>query len=73
MSPLPLVQYNEMKMEGSDWMVVNLNVSGYYRVNYDMRNWMNLLQILETSHKVPATAFNVLSTSSKLNTNKHCV
>lgn len=24
-----------MKLTGSDWLMVNLNVSGYYRVNYD--------------------------------------
>ncbi|MCI4380406.1 hypothetical protein PGIGA_G00239860 [Pangasianodon gigas] len=42
---------NEMKVSGSDWLVANLNVSGYYRVNYDMRNWNNLLRLLLTSHE----------------------
>ncbi|MCJ8734507.1 hypothetical protein PDJAM_G00236430 [Pangasius djambal] len=43
---------NEMKISGSDWLVANLNVSGYYRVNYDMRNWNTLLQLLQTSHEM---------------------
>ncbi|KAB5571695.1 hypothetical protein PHYPO_G00228010 [Pangasianodon hypophthalmus] len=42
---------NEMKVSGSDWLVANLNVSGYYRVNYDMGNWNNLLRLLLTSHE----------------------
>lgn len=45
-----------MKMVDSDWLVANLDVSGYYRVNYDMENWRKLLHNLQTSHKVPTTA-----------------
>lgn len=43
-------------MGASDWMVANLNMLGYYRVNYDMENWRKLLQTLQTSHEVPTTA-----------------
>ncbi|XP_017329198.1 alanyl (membrane) aminopeptidase b, tandem duplicate 1 [Ictalurus punctatus] len=44
-------QNTEMKMVGSDWLVANLNVSGYYRVNYDMENWNKLLHLLQTAHE----------------------
>ncbi|TTJ07847.1 Aminopeptidase N [Bagarius yarrelli] len=44
-------QNDMMKMVGSDWLVVNLDVVGYYRVNYDMGNWRKLLEKLQTSHQ----------------------
>uniref|UniRef100_A0A8C7JZQ6 Aminopeptidase n=1 Tax=Oncorhynchus kisutch TaxID=8019 RepID=A0A8C7JZQ6_ONCKI len=37
---------------GSEWVLANLNVSGYYRVNYDMDNWERLLNQLTTDHTV---------------------
>ncbi|XP_036423928.1 alanyl (membrane) aminopeptidase b [Colossoma macropomum] len=39
------------EVTGNDWIVANLNVSGYYRVNYDMDNWERLLTTLRTSHE----------------------
>lgn len=35
-----------------DWVLANLNVSGYYRVNYDIQNWERLLNQLTTNHQV---------------------
>ncbi|XP_059809077.1 aminopeptidase N-like isoform X2 [Hypanus sabinus] len=37
---------------GTDWVLANIDVVGYYRVNYDERNWKNLIKQLETNHKV---------------------
>lgn len=34
---------------GTDWVLVNHNVVGYYRVNYDQNNWHKLLQTLDTN------------------------
>ncbi|XP_051918007.1 aminopeptidase Ey-like isoform X2 [Hippocampus zosterae] len=39
-----------MKLTGSDWLLANLNVVGYYRVNYDQGNWDRLLEILSSAH-----------------------
>ncbi|KAF3854282.1 hypothetical protein F7725_022337 [Dissostichus mawsoni] len=42
---------NEMKTSGpSVWVLANLNVLGYYRVNYDQGNWDRLLNALRTNH-----------------------
>ncbi|XP_061825773.2 aminopeptidase N-like [Nerophis lumbriciformis] len=39
-----------MKTSDSEWLLANLNVVGYYRVNYDQGNWDRLLQTLNTNH-----------------------
>ncbi|XP_030045538.1 aminopeptidase Ey [Microcaecilia unicolor] len=36
----------------SDWVLANINVEGYYRVNYDSGNRKKLLQQLQTNHLV---------------------
>ncbi|XP_058252399.1 alanyl (membrane) aminopeptidase b, tandem duplicate 1 [Hemibagrus wyckioides] len=75
-------QNDMMKMVGSDWLVANLDVSGYYRVNYDMGNWKKLLDVLQSNHKnirvinraqIIDDAFNlararIISTTLALNT-----
>ncbi|XP_072519094.1 alanyl (membrane) aminopeptidase b, tandem duplicate 1 [Salminus brasiliensis] len=42
-------QNDAMRTTETDWVVANLNVSGYYRVNYDQQNWDRLLNTLQTS------------------------
>ncbi|XP_061578144.1 aminopeptidase N-like [Cololabis saira] len=37
---------------GDSWVLVNINVTGYYRVNYDLGNWERLLSKLSTDHQV---------------------
>ncbi|XP_053128379.1 aminopeptidase N [Hemicordylus capensis] len=32
------------------WLLLNINVTGYFRVNYDLGNWERLLRQLETNH-----------------------
>ncbi|XP_056137151.1 aminopeptidase N-like [Lampris incognitus] len=39
-----------MKAPGKDWVLANLNMVGYYRVNYDQNNWNKLLAVLDTNH-----------------------
>ncbi|KAK9971385.1 hypothetical protein ABG768_024755 [Culter alburnus] len=43
--------YEPMKTD-TDWVLANLNVTGYYRVNYDSHNWERLLTQLTSDHKV---------------------
>lgn len=34
------------------WLVANINMTGFYRVNYDSGNWDRLLATLNTNHQV---------------------
>ncbi|XP_045068708.1 aminopeptidase N-like isoform X2 [Coregonus clupeaformis] len=40
-----------MKTLGSDWVLANTKVSGFFRVNYDSTNWERLLTQLSTDHE----------------------
>ncbi|XP_040925994.1 aminopeptidase N isoform X2 [Betta splendens] len=40
-----------MKATAAEWVVLNTNMSGYFRVNYDPSNWNRLLRVLSTNHK----------------------
>lgn len=35
-----------------DWLLVNINQTGFYRVNYDLKNWEMLTQQLLTDHTI---------------------
>ncbi|XP_053175977.1 aminopeptidase Ey [Scomber japonicus] len=39
-------------MSGGLWVLANINVTGYYRVNYDLGNWERLLAQLNREHQV---------------------
>ncbi|CAB1433691.1 unnamed protein product [Pleuronectes platessa] len=41
----------EMKTGGL-WILANVNVTGFYRVNYDLGNWERLLTQLDSEHQV---------------------
>nr|XP_020441353.1 aminopeptidase Ey-like [Monopterus albus] len=42
--------FDAMRATGSEWVLANLDVVGYYRVNYDRGNWDRLLSGLNTNH-----------------------
>uniref|UniRef100_A0A9J8BVK3 Aminopeptidase n=1 Tax=Cyprinus carpio carpio TaxID=630221 RepID=A0A9J8BVK3_CYPCA len=42
---------DQMKISGDEWVLANINVTGYYRVNYDNENWERLLNVLQTSRQ----------------------
>ncbi|XP_054243768.1 aminopeptidase N [Indicator indicator] len=44
--------HNEFKVSGPNWLLLNLNVSGYFRVNYNPENWDQLLSQLSSNHQV---------------------
>jgi len=46
-----------MKASGEEWVLANTNVSGYFRVNYDLENWDRLLSLLNTNHEVSRMPF----------------
>ncbi|XP_041643447.1 aminopeptidase Ey-like isoform X2 [Cheilinus undulatus] len=41
----------EMTLGPDDWLVANINMKGFYRVNYDSENWERLLAKLNTKHE----------------------
>ncbi|NXJ20581.1 AMPN Aminopeptidase, partial [Dicrurus megarhynchus] len=43
---------SQFKLNSPSWLLLNLNVSGYFRVNYNQENWDQLLNQLGTDHKV---------------------
>ncbi|NXS75702.1 AMPN Aminopeptidase, partial [Pandion haliaetus] len=50
--PLPLPETNnQFKVSSPSWLLLNLNVSGYFRVNYNQENWDQLLRQLFTNHQ----------------------
>ncbi|XP_041853604.1 aminopeptidase N-like isoform X2 [Melanotaenia boesemani] len=77
--------FEPMKVTGTDWVLANLNVVGYYRVNYDQANWDKLLTALSGTHTdIPVInraqlvddAFNlarakIIPTVQALNTTKY--
>ncbi|XP_042311855.1 aminopeptidase Q [Sceloporus undulatus] len=46
--------FPEMKMSDSeyDWIILNVNMTGYYRINYDQMYWRRLAKVLENDPKV---------------------
>ncbi|NXT62018.1 AMPN Aminopeptidase, partial [Chaetops frenatus] len=43
---------NDFKLNSPGWLLLNLNVTGYFRVNYNQENWDQLLRQLDTNHTV---------------------
>ena len=41
-----------MALGSGDWLVANINMTGYYRVNYDSGNWERLIAQLNTAPQV---------------------
>lgn len=41
-----------MALGAGEWLVANINMRGFYRVNYDTENWNRLLNKLSTRHQV---------------------
>ncbi|CAM4734208.1 unnamed protein product [Leuciscus chuanchicus] len=44
-------QLEDLKTAENEWVLANINVTGYYRVNYDQTNWERLLNVLRTSRQ----------------------
>jgi hypothetical protein len=36
-------------LDENDYILANLEFSGYYRVNYEVNNWKNIIKILQTN------------------------
>ncbi|XP_077419547.1 aminopeptidase Ey-like [Vanacampus margaritifer] len=41
----------DMALGPDEWLVANINMTGYYRVNYDRQNWERLLAKLNSQHQ----------------------
>ncbi|XP_078097230.1 aminopeptidase N-like [Mustelus asterias] len=76
---------SKMISNGKDWILANIDVTGYYRVNYDEGNWEKLVQTLLSNHttlpvinraQIMADSFNLArakyrTTTAALNTTKY--
>lgn len=49
---LPTAQNDLFKTTASEWVLLNLNVTGYYLVNYDEENWRKIQTQLQTDLSV---------------------
>ncbi|XP_044047927.1 alanyl (membrane) aminopeptidase a [Siniperca chuatsi] len=48
------VKKDEFISKSGEWILANVNCTGYYRVNYNPENWQRLLTQLETNaHRIP--------------------
>ncbi|NXL87046.1 AMPN Aminopeptidase, partial [Alectura lathami] len=43
---------SSFRVSSPNWLLLNLNVSGYFRVNYNQENWEQLLAQLSRNHQV---------------------
>ncbi|NXO68717.1 AMPN Aminopeptidase, partial [Phainopepla nitens] len=43
---------NNFRLSSPNWLLLNLNVTGYFRVNYNQENWDQLILQLGTDHTV---------------------
>ncbi|NXV59800.1 AMPN Aminopeptidase, partial [Molothrus ater] len=43
---------NDFRLNSSNWLLLNLNVTGYFRVNYNQENWNQLIEQLDTDHLI---------------------
>lgn len=41
----------DVALGANDWLVANINMKGFYRVNYDSKNWENLINKLNSQPK----------------------
>ncbi|XP_067874450.1 aminopeptidase N-like [Heterodontus francisci] len=79
--------FPDMKCDGEHWILANINVTGYYRVNYDETNWNKLVKQLSTNHthlpiinraQIIADSFNLArakyrNTTAALDTTKYLI
>ncbi|CAB3360791.1 Hypothetical predicted protein [Cloeon dipterum] len=46
----PRVEVNDLPKGDSDWLIMNVQETGFYRVNYDKRNWELLTKALNSAN-----------------------
>lgn len=50
--PFSTAQNDNFKTGGEEWVLLNLNVTGYYQVNYDAGNWEKIQKQLQNDLSV---------------------
>lgn len=48
---IPSLEIKDMGADPKEWVIVNIQETGYYRVNYDEENWKLLIEYLQDSTK----------------------
>lgn len=54
----------DMVLDSSGWLLANVDMKGFYRVNYDSEHWERLLSILTSRPQVPPRPAALLCLSS---------
>ncbi|XP_067216444.1 thyrotropin-releasing hormone-degrading ectoenzyme-like isoform X2 [Linepithema humile] len=57
LSPQKSVTLSE-NLKENDWIIVNLQQTGYYRVNYDTENWLKLAQYMNSTKYIDIHVLN---------------
>lgn len=57
----------DMALGPSDWLVANINLTGFFRVNYDAENWERIFNKLNSRHEVSGELLQILFNKQPLN------
>uniref|UniRef100_A0A3P9MJD7 Aminopeptidase n=1 Tax=Oryzias latipes TaxID=8090 RepID=A0A3P9MJD7_ORYLA len=52
-----LLSKEDMALGPSDWLVANINLTGFFRVNYDAENWERIFNKLNSRHEQSKVIF----------------
>uniref|UniRef100_A0A3P9JIS9 Aminopeptidase n=1 Tax=Oryzias latipes TaxID=8090 RepID=A0A3P9JIS9_ORYLA len=55
-----LLSKEDMALGPSDWLVANINLTGFFRVNYDAENWERIFNKLNSRHEVSGQLLQIL-------------